>query len=65
MPAGEDGFDCTAFSLGEDFSATRISIRVPSGSRNQTPLDSNPAGGSICATPFCFSLLRKGSMSSG
>ncbi len=63
-PGAEDWLCCTAFSLGEDFSATRISISVPSGSRNQTPLDSNPCGGSICATSNWRSRARKPSKSS-
>lgn len=39
-------FETTDFSFGELFFATRISSKVPSGSRNHTPFDSNPAGGS-------------------
>ena len=35
-------FETTDFSFGELFFATRISSKVPSGSRNHTPFDSNP-----------------------
>ena len=38
-PGGQEMFSVDDFSFGEDFSATRISIGVPSGSRNQMPFD--------------------------
>ena len=40
-------FSVDDFSFGDDFSATRISIGVPFGSRNQMPFDSTPGGGSM------------------
>ena len=38
-PGGLEMLSCDDFSFGEDFSATRISIGVPFGSRNQMPFE--------------------------
>ncbi len=38
-PGGLEMFSVDDFSFGEDFSATRISIGVPFGSRNQMPFE--------------------------
>ena len=41
------------FSFGELFSATRISINIPDGSRSQMPFDSKPLGGSSRSSRIC------------
>ena len=53
-----------AFSFGELFSATRISTSVPSGSRNHSPFDSKPLGGSSRSIRSFSSRSRKRGMSS-
>ena len=48
LTLGSFGFD--GFSFGDDFSATRNSMRRPSGLRNQSPFDSKPGRGSSRGT---------------